>query len=105
MNEPQHPSTPPAPPPIAYPVPIPNTPGRPIWPTVIGVISVSLAGFGLLCSPFNLVDWQKMITGQPTEQPYPQWFQDYLVVVIVFGMLVSAASSSCGGARWHARCT
>jgi hypothetical protein len=89
MNEPQNPSTPPERPPIAYPIPIPNTPGRPVWPTVIGVISVSLAGLGLICSPVSFVDVQKIISGRPTEYPYPEWFRDYTLVAVLFGMLMS----------------
>lgn len=84
------------------PAPEPPTPGqapeptkRPGWATAIGVISVVLAGLGLVCTRIGLAIkdvTSKLAPGTPTvniEDYFPDWYGTYQTVAILVGIALS----------------
>lgn len=68
---------------------------RPRWPTATGVISVVLAGLGLVCTPIGLAMknlTSKLAPGTPTvniEDYLPDWYGTYQTVAILVGIALS----------------
>lgn len=86
------------PPPVREPAP-PGAPlgppRRPGWATAIGVISVVLAGMGLICTPISLAMQDllpKLMPGAPIidiRDYYPEWYGTYYTIMIFVGLALA----------------
>jgi hypothetical protein len=84
---PAYPPTPPPPPPP--PPPYPQRPSS--WPKVIGIISIVLAGLGLICTPIGLATRQAAgPAGAEAMAGAPAWYATYQVVSALAGIVVAA---------------
>jgi len=59
---------------------------KPAWPTVIGVISIVFAGWGLVCAPLFIVI--NLLNPRIIDSA-PEWYGTYVIIHAFFGILLA----------------
>jgi hypothetical protein len=111
MNENQH-DTPTAPPPLpesAYPAAL--TPARPPrWPIVIGILSICLAGWGMVSLQLSQSNARMNSAAREILTMFPDWYMEYSEGAVFIGLGVSVILLLAGiqtlrrkprGRMWH----
>jgi len=62
-------------------------PKQPIWPKVIGIISIVLASLGLICTPISLLVSMRGANAEEALKFFPDWWLAYTTVSCVVGVL------------------
>lgn len=63
-----------------------NPPRKPVWPTVIGVISIVLASLAIICTPVSLAINAANPAYANLMGRLPEWFATYQLVATFFGI-------------------
>lgn len=62
-------------------------PQQPVWPKVIGIISIVLASLGLICTPISLFVSMRGANAEEALKFFPDWWLAYTTVSCVVGVL------------------
>lgn len=89
---------PPVVPPPTPPLESPTGPGerKPAWPIVIGIISIALAGLGLVMNLSGLITGGVPSTQQGVQMSWPEWFTKYARVSALAGMAIAVLLLAAG---------
>jgi hypothetical protein len=70
-----------------YEAPQDLPPRQPVWPKVIGIISVVLASLGLVCTPISLFLGMRGANAEEALKYFPDWWLAYTTVSCIVGIL------------------